>query len=116
MSSLHGWAAVVALAAAVACGGCVARASTAAPVGYAELRYGATYGYYPHAVYQGHDVFYIQGRWRFRTRDGWASYPVEPEPLYRYRTTIRQAPPAHPYQQGPTPVQRGPAPPGLRVR
>lgn len=122
MSSLHGWAAAVAVAATVAATGCAARASTAVPIGFAELRYGGAYSYYPHAVYQGRDVFFVEGRWIFRTKRGWAYYPVEPEPLYRFRTTVRQAPPAPRYEfpryeQVPrVPAEPAPAPPATRVR
>lgn len=116
MSSLHGWVPVVALAAAVACGGCAAGASARVPVGSAELRFGGVTGNYPHAFYQGRDVFFIEGHWRFRTRNGWAYYPVEPEPLYRYRTTIRQAPPARRFAPALPAQAPAPAPPGWRVR
>ena len=119
MSSMPGWVAVAAVVVSTACAGCAARASTAVPVGYAELRFGRTQAYYPHTVYQGRDVYYVDGRWIYRTDAGdWRFYRVEPAPLYRFRTTIRQAPPAPRPREEPSrvPATPTPAPPAERVR
>lgn len=117
------------IAAAAASAGCVVRAR-ATPVGYAELSYGTGYRYYPHTYYDGRDVYYIGGRWMYQDGSRWSYYTTEPAPLYRYRTTIREAPPApryspdyypessgyvHPPQPAPAPPQET-APPPARVR
>lgn len=93
---------------------------------YSPLYYGGAYNYYPHSVFDGRDVYYVGGRWIFREGASWNYYPTEPPALYRYRTTIRQAPPAPRFDYGTTPgvviqpAQPLPppsvAPPGERVR
>jgi hypothetical protein len=125
MSSLSSWMAAVIVSAA--CAGCTVRARTQ-PVGYAELYYGREYAYYPHTVYDGRDVYYVGNRWAYRDGSGWGYYESEPPALYRYRTTIRQAPPAPRYYDnaprvyqpaqpvpGTTPAP-GESPPPTRVR
>lgn len=108
------------VAASAASSGCAAQ-GRATPVGYAGLYYGTTYQYYPHAYYGGRDVYFIDGRWMYLDGGTWRYYETEPEPLYRYRSTIRRAPPApryHPRSE-PTPSQEPPsssAPPPTRVR
>jgi len=97
------------IAASVVSSGCAVHGRTT-PVGYAELRFGSTYRYYPHTFYDGRDVYFIDGRWMFRDGGGWRYYTTEPAPLYRYRTTIRQAPPAPRYPGGYYPAQPAPAP------
>lgn len=124
------FSAAIILAASAALGGCTMGAR-ATPVGYAELYYGSTYGYYPHAYYGGRDVYYVDGRWMYYDGGLWRYYVTEPAPLYRYRTTIRQAPPAprypdsrggyYPAQPVPGPAPQAapppsPAPPPQRVR
>ncbi len=109
-------AAIIAAGAALA--GCAARAT---PVGYAELHYGSTYRFYPHTYYDGRDVYYIDGRWMYQDGTVWRYYESEPATLYRYRSTIRQAPPAprypeprgryYPAQPVPTPAPQAAPPP-----
>jgi hypothetical protein len=113
---------------ATACAGCVGTArgyARAYPVGYAEVYsgpipvgiYGTLYTYY-----DGRPVYWYDGRWMYRTGDRWHYYVTEPPALYRYRTTVRQAPPAPRYEPGygPRPTYQqpapSPAPPGRRVR
>jgi len=99
------------IAASAAFSGCAMRAT---PVGYAELHYGSAYRFYPHTIYGGRDVYFIDGRWMFRDGGVWRYYVTEPAPLYRFRTTIRQAPPAPRYfpesRGGYFPAQPVPAP------
>ncbi|MBX3224511.1 MAG: hypothetical protein KF795_28615 [Labilithrix sp.] len=101
------------IAAGAAASGCAVGAS-ATPVGYAELTYATTYTYYPHTTYEGRDVYYVGGRWMYRDGSAWSYYVNEPTPLYRYRTTVRQAPPAPRYYPDSGyvyPAQPVPAPP-----
>jgi hypothetical protein len=130
MSSLSSLLAA-ALIAGAACAGCSVH-GRAYPVGYTELYYGDAYGYYPHTWYGGRDVYYIGNRWMYRDGGGWRYYASEPPALYRYRSTVRQAPPAYSYPRGGGhgypgggygPAPRGPsygaphgAPPPTRVR
>jgi hypothetical protein len=107
--------------------GCTVHATTE-PVGYTEVTSSpadAYYYSYPNTEYEGHPVYYVEGRWIYRDRDRWRAYREEPAPLYRYRTTVQQAPPAPRYPNyGPPPArQYGPpqpapetAPPATRVR
>lgn len=125
MASMNGWVAVAAIVATAACSGCAARTTTSVPVGFAELTFGGTFGYFPHTVYQGRDVYYVEGRWIYQNSAGdWVYYPVEPRPLHRYRMTVQQAPPApRPERYQPRtpprtyrPAKPAPAPPATRVR
>lgn len=113
-------------AASTALAGCAVRGS-ATPVGYAELTYATTYTSYPRTRYEGRDVYYVGGRWMYQDRGAWRSYETEPTPLYRYRTTVREAPPApryhpdsgyvYPSRTAPyVPAQPAPSPPPARVR
>lgn len=132
LSCLRMCTAAIIAASAAASSGCAVH-GRATPVGYAELYYGSTYGYYPQTYYGGRPVYFIDGRWMFRDGGGWRYYETEPAPLYRYRTTIRQAPPApryypespggyypaRPTVPGPAPQAAPPpssAPPPTRVR
>lgn len=75
---------------------CAVHASTV-PVGSAELYYGDPYvSGYPYAQYDGRTVYWYGDRWVYRDGNSWYAYRQEPAPLYRYRTTVRQAPPAYP--------------------
>lgn len=50
---------------------------------------------YPSYYYDGRVVYLVDGRWYFRhPRGHWVYYRREPEPLYRRRIHIQQAPPA----------------------
>lgn len=124
MASLVSLAAALVVT-ATACAGCVGTAR-GYPVGYAEVYsrpvpvgiYGSMYTYY-----DGRPVYWYDGRWMYRAGDRWHYYVSEPPALYRYRTTVRQAPPAPRYEPGygpppahPRPVPAQPAPPGRRVR
>lgn len=106
--------------------GCAIHGS-ATPVGRAELTYATTYTYYPRTRYEGRDVYYVGGRWMYRDGGAWRAYQDEPAPLYRYRTTVREAPPApryspdsgyvYPSRSAPyVPAAPAPAPPPARVR
>ena len=121
------------IAASAASSGCAVHGRTT-PVGYAELHYGSAYGYYPSTFYGGRPVYFIDGRLMYQDGGAWRYYETEPAPLYRYRTTIRQAPPApryfpqtpggyypaQPAIPGPAPQPAPPppssAPPPTRVR
>jgi hypothetical protein len=50
---------------------------------------------YPHEIYEGRPVYYVNNRWYYRDGGRWAYYRHEPAPLYRRRAYVRQAPPAH---------------------
>lgn len=97
MPSLSCWTVALALTMA-ACAGCAAQ-GRAYPVGYTELYSGPVTGIYsaPHTYYQGHLVYWYGGRWMYRDADTWNYYPTEPSELHRFRTTVRQAPPAPRY-------------------
>lgn len=45
---------------------------------------------FPQAVYEGHTVYYVNDRWMYRDRGGWAYYLTEPPALYAHRATPRQ--------------------------
>jgi hypothetical protein len=107
--------------------GCTVTGTTE-PVGYAEVTsvpVDVYYGY-PQTTYDGRTVYWVDNRWIYRDRDRWLYYRTEPPPLYHYRQTVRQAPPAPRYepryeprprydQRYPTPAP-APAPPATRVR
>lgn len=116
------WRKVALIAGAVLLGGCTVTGRTE-PVGHAEVySVPADLTAYPSTYYDGHPVYYVDNRWVYRDRDRWVYYRSEPPPLYRYRSTVRQAPPAprtyspaHPHRQ-PYPAQPHAAPPATRVR
>lgn len=111
-----------------ACAGCSVYSDY--PVGYTQLYYGNAYGYYPYTYFDGRPVYYVDNRWMYRDGGAWRYYYREPPELYRYRSTVRQAPPAYGYPRGgyaPPPAYRGApayrgggpaygAPPPTRVR
>jgi hypothetical protein len=77
------------------------------PVGYVAVSSAPYYvETYPHTYYDGHIVYWYGGRWYYPYGGHWAYYPVEPAPLYQYRTRgyVQQAPPAY----GAPPVAPGP--------
>jgi hypothetical protein len=115
--------------------GCAVTATV--PVGSAELYYGEPYTTgYPYTVYDGRTVYWYGNRWLYHDGGRWYAYREEPPDLYRYRTTVQQAPPAPRYpgaypapgyrppppsyyppnQPHPVPYSAPPAPPGQRVR
>jgi hypothetical protein len=49
---------------------------------------------YPHTVYDGRRVYFIDGYWYMRNGPRWVYYREEPRELYRYRASVRSAPPA----------------------
>ena len=46
----------------------------------------------PHYVYEGRTVYYSNDRWYARDRGRWVYYRREPQPLYRQRTHVQEAP------------------------
>ncbi|HEY5372319.1 MAG TPA: hypothetical protein VIK01_01475 [Polyangiaceae bacterium] len=46
----------------------------------------------PHYVYEGRTVYYSNDHWYARDRGGWVYYRHEPQPLYRQRTHVQEAP------------------------
>lgn len=120
----------VAVASAVALGGCTIH-TTPEPTSYVEVTSApADVEVYPRTYYEGRTVYYVDGRWMFRDRGRWVYYRTEPPELYRQRTVIQQAPPAYrsppayhraPYERGGYeryPAQPAPqsAPPATRVQ
>jgi len=58
------------------------------------------YSAYPQTVYEGHTVYYVNNRWGYPHNGQFVYYRNEPPPLVRYRTQVRQAPPArHDYDR-----------------
>lgn len=123
MPLLSCWTVALALIATV-CGGCAAQAR-AYPVGYTEVYSGPIAGIYsaPRTYFEGRIVYWYGGRWMYRDGDTWNYYRAEPPELHRFRTTVRQAPPAPryvPYRdyqpEQPLPSPSPAAPPGERVR
>lgn len=47
---------------------------------------------YPHYVYEGRTVYYVNDRWYAQDRGHWRYYRREPEPLYRQRVHVERAP------------------------
>lgn len=47
----------------------------------------------PRVYYRGRYVYYIDGRWYYRTRHGWVYYRREPRALAEYRVRIERRPP-----------------------
>lgn len=78
------------------------------------------YAAYPHTTYEGREVYYVHDRWGYPENGRWREYHSEPPPLVRYRTTVRQAPPAHPrereYVQPAPHAPPASAPPAVQVR
>lgn len=89
---------------------------TDAPPAYIET--------YPSYYYEGRTVYLVDGRWYTRDRGHWVYYRREPPELYRYRTTVRVAPPAYrapparyerrEYRRGAPPAYRREAAPSYR--
>jgi hypothetical protein len=50
---------------------------------------------YPHEVYEGRPVYWVNNRWYYNNGGRWAYYRHEPAPLYRRRGYVRRAPPAY---------------------
>jgi hypothetical protein len=89
LSSPSSWLVIAALGLT----GCYAHASTE-PV-WVEADYTpARIEAYPHTVYEGRVVYLVNDHWYTRERGRWVYYRVEPEPLYRQRVVVQQAPPA----------------------
>ena len=56
---------------------------------------------YPHTVYRGEPVYYVDGRWYRRRGPRWVYYRHEPPDLVRHRRHVEVAPPARRYQPAP---------------
>jgi len=56
---------------------------------------------YPHTVYRGEDVYYVDGRWYQRRGPRWVYYRHEPQDLVRHRRHVEVAPPARRYAPPP---------------
>ena len=99
------------LAGALSLGGCYARARV--EPAYVETTYVPAHVHvYPSYRYEGRVVYLIDGRWYFHHPSGaWVYYREEPPTLYRYRTTIRQAPPAPARRAAPAPDRYHAPPP-----
>jgi hypothetical protein len=52
---------------------------------------------YPHTVYRGETVYYVDGRWYHRRGPRWVYYRHEPPDLVRHRRHVEVAPPARRY-------------------
>jgi len=66
----------------------------------------------PTYVYEGRPVYYVHDHWYAHDGGRWRYYRSEPAPLMRYRTQVRQAPPA---PDRPEPSRAHAAPPARRV-
>jgi hypothetical protein len=124
---------ILAIAIAVAVGGCAVRTQ---PVGYVEVSSAPVHvERYPRTYYDGHVVYLVNDRWMYNDGGRWAYYREEPSQLRRQRQYVQQAPPAYgapgystPYRGGPSrgnypppavpPVAVPPAsaPPAVRVQ
>jgi hypothetical protein len=76
----------------VALTGCIAWAASSAPVKadpiYIEVEAAPLrIETYPHTVYEGRPVYYVEGRWYYRHGPRWAYYREEPRPLIEYRSS-----------------------------
>ncbi|HMJ55146.1 MAG TPA: hypothetical protein VK540_23885 [Polyangiaceae bacterium] len=102
------WIGCCALALPLACGlvGCTAEVRTAHPtvaveedvvVAPAPVNVYA----YPHTVYRGEPVYYVDGRWYHRRGQRWGYYRHEPPGLVRHRRQVEVAPPARRFQPAP---------------
>jgi hypothetical protein len=70
---------------------------------------------YPHTVYQGRTVYFVNGRWYYPHGRHWYAYRTEPAGLARQRPYVQQAPPAYAppaYNQAPPAYNQ--APPAYR--
>jgi hypothetical protein len=72
--------------------GCIAWAASSAPVKadpiYVEVQTAPAHvEAYPHTVYEGRPVYYVDGRWYYQSGPRWAYYREEPRPLIEYRAT-----------------------------
>jgi hypothetical protein len=99
---------VGAAAALVAATGCEVHHQQAfvEPVGQVEITSAPVVDYaaYPHTVYRGQTVYYVNGRWGFPRGRDWAYMQSEPPELVRYRRGVEVAPPAPQNQLGPPPA------------
>jgi len=109
------WIECCALALSAACAflGCTAEVRTARPAVVVEddvvVDTAPVDVYaYPHTVYRGETVYYVDGRWYHRRGPRWVYYRHEPPDLVRHRRHVDVAPPARRYQ--PTPGE------AIRVR
>lgn len=99
-----------------------AGAAPAEPVGttYITSAPAGDYEQYPHTMYQGRTVYYVNNQWGYPEQGRWVNYHNEPAELVRYRQNVRQAPPAHPveprYEQPRYEEHHEEAPPAERVR
>lgn len=75
---------------------CVAEVTTR-PVGvaYVEATPSVEIETYPHVVYEGVNVYYVEGRWYRRGARGWVYYREEPPALARQRVHVQSAPRVH---------------------
>jgi hypothetical protein len=88
------------------------QATVGEPVGTVQVTSApvVNWGTYPHTVYNGRTVYYINNRWGFPRRGGWTYFQSEPPELVRYRRRIETAPPAPRYVPPDVP------PPAVQVR
>lgn len=100
-----------------------AGAAPVEPVGTTYVTSGPidNYDAYPHTVYEGRTVYYVNNEWGYPEEGRWVHYRHEPPELVRYRQNVREAPPAHPVEpryEGPRHEERRDyeAPPAERVR
>jgi hypothetical protein len=98
-------------------------ATYAEPVGTVEVTSAPVVNYeaYPHTVYQGRTVYYVNNRWGYPHPGGWSYYRTEPQELVRYRHYVETAPPAPRYQrpryeQREREPEREAPPPAVQVR
>jgi hypothetical protein len=56
---------------------------------------------YPHTVYRGATVYYVDGHWYHQRGQHWAYYRHEPPDLVRHRNHVETAPPARHYEPPP---------------
>lgn len=98
---------VLSTAAAVALAGCTA--SVRPEVAYVEVSSAPVeLRSYPHTVYDGRDVYYVNDRWMYNDGGRWAYYRQEPAPLVQYRRSPQYAPAPVYSQPRQAPVQVAP--------
>jgi hypothetical protein len=52
---------------------------------------------YPHTMYRGEPVYYVDGRWYHRRGPSWVYFRREPPDLVRHRRHVHAAPPSRRY-------------------
>jgi hypothetical protein len=62
----------------------------------------------PHYEYEGRTVYYSNDRWYAQDRGRWVYYRDEPQPLYRQRTHVAEAPRAREERRVAQPRQEAP--------